>query len=144
MISEGKDIQDGKTDQGLQRMNQSTLHHQNVLCVLTAKDRRKVKIWIHSVQLLQRDVVIANNARSARTDGCLTHGTHVMVVWKKEQNALSDGHFGHGLDMNTDALSHMRHAWEVVLSQLRGELDGYTGFESENEQQVDNERIRPI
>ena len=125
-------------------MNQSTLHHQNVLCVLTAKDRRKVKIWIHSVQLLERDVVIANNARSARTDGCLAHGTHVVVVWKKERNALSDGHFGHGLDMNTDALSHMRHAWEVVLSQLRGELDGYTGFESENEQQVDNERIRPI
>ena len=125
-------------------MNQSTLHHQNVLRVLTAKDRRKVEVRVHSVQLLERDVVIANNARSARTDGCLAHGTHVVVVWKKEQNALSDGHFGHGLDMNTDALSHMCHAWEVVLSQLRGELDGYTGFESENEQQVDNERIRPI
>ena len=120
-------------------MNQSTLHHQNVLRVLTAKDRRKVEVRVHSVQLLERDVVIANNARSARTDGCLAHGTHVVVVWKKEQNALSDGHFGHGLDMNTDALSHMRHAWEVVLSQLRGELDRYTGFESENEQQVDNE-----
>ena len=71
MISEGKDIQDGKTDQGLQRMNQSTLHHQNVLRVLTAKDRRKVEVRVHSVQLLERDVVIANNARAARMDASL-------------------------------------------------------------------------
>lgn len=144
MVSDGKDVQDGKTDQGLQCVNQSTFYHQNVLRVLAAKDRRKAEVWVHSVKLLERDVVIANNVRSARTDGRLAHGAHVVVVWKKEQNALSDGHFGHGLDMNVDALSHMCYAWKIVLSQLRGELDRHTGFESENEQKVDNERIRPI
>ena len=67
-----------------------------------------------------------------------------MVVGEKEQNTLSDRHFGQGLDVKSDALSYVTHARQIVLSPFSGELDSHTGFEPKNEQQVDDERIRPV